>query len=156
MTNQIKLEEYFKIQLKEDGFKKSKKSNTWYKKTNEGTFFVLNLQKSQWSDKYFFNVGIKYENIRRTSWNELVPVWNQTNTSSRVEMYDNNYESEIVQKLLGGIENDSDINLIETVYEYIMNFFDSNKNKDEFKKNYYEYYMLDNVAIGSPLEKYCE
>lgn len=157
MIEENNLEHFFTTHLQADGFTKSRKNRTWFKKNEYETYFVLNLQKSRWSDSFFFNVGITYKGLEQQSvWNNKNPEWDATNTSSRVEMYDKNYESEIVQKLLGGVDNNSDINFIETVYKYIMNFFYSNKNKDEFKKKYYEYYMLDNVAIGSPLEDYCE
>jgi len=157
MIKENSLEHFFTTHLQIDGFKKSRKNRTWYKKNECGTYFVLNLQKSQWSDSFFFNVGITYTGLEQQSvWNNKKPEWDATNTSSRVEMYDKNYESEIVQKLLGGVENNSDLNLIESIYGYIVTFFNKNRNKEEFKKNYYEYYMLDNVAIGSPLEDYCE
>ena len=151
-----KLELFFEENLKNDWFKKAKKFRTWYKKTDNNTFFVINLQKSRFANKFFINVWIKYEWIKRSTWDEKKPEVDNTNTHSRIEMYDKDYDSKIVQNLLWWIDNNSDNLLITEVYNYILLFFNKNSTKENFKENYYEYYMLDNVAIGSPLEDYCE
>jgi hypothetical protein len=157
MINQKTMIDNFLKKLKELNFKKGRKYNTWYKKTNEDTFFVLNFQKSQWSNNYYFNIGITYNELKQHSdWDFKNPVYELGNTHARAEMYIEDYNSVIKQLMLGGVPNDSSKELQEKIFDYIINLFNKNSTKEEFKKNYKEYYLLDNVAIGLYLEEYCE
>jgi len=46
--------------LKKEGYKK--KSNSFYKTYND-VIFVINLQKSQWGERFYINIGLWYKKI---------------------------------------------------------------------------------------------
>ena len=158
MKNKGKVEIYFTEHLKKDGFKKSRKFRTWFKKTTHGDYFSINLQKSRLDDSFYFNIGIKYLGLNEMLFNENDPLGGG-DTGSRAEMYiseEDNENSELFNIMSGGVDNTSDELKIKAVYEYICGFFNKNSIKEKFKKNYKEYYMLDNVGISEELEKFCE
>jgi hypothetical protein len=155
MNNNLK--KFFKENLEKNGFKHSKKRNTWFKINNKNTFFIIYLQKSNTSNKFYFNIGISYLDLKQLSYfNVKNPNWDETNTSSRAEMYIEDYTSPLKQLMLGGVYNDSQIKSQKKVYDYIIGFFNENDTKEKFKKNYEKYYLLDNVEIEIPLKEYCE
>lgn len=151
------LESFFKNQLKNKGFLKSKKFNTFYKKTINNTYFVINMQKSRYDNSFYFNIGITYDNLKKLSnWNKDIPIWDETHTHSRAEMYIGDYDNKLQCLMSKGVQNDSDNTTQKQVFNFILNFFEENNEVDKFKKNYKKYYLLDNVAISLYLGDYCE
>ena len=155
--NTNNLETFFKNSLKNNNFLNSKKSNTFYKKTTDITYFVINMQKSRYDDSFYFNVGITYDSLQKLSdWDSNIPLWDETHTHSRAEMYIGDYNNKLQNLMSKGVQNSCNDIIKEEVFNFIIDFFEQNSTVCKFKANYKKYYLLDNVAISSYLRKYCE
>jgi len=147
---------FFKDVLKKDGFKK--RGNTFYKKTDNEVYFVIHIQKSQWSDSYFLNIGIKYNDIEDAFdlWNEKKVEWDSTDFMIRLGETITDDISELRSILLGGIPNNKDENFYTHIYDYIKEFFNDHKTKELFKLRHKIYLNLPNIGITKELGEYCE
>lgn len=137
--NNLTFMESLKPFLKNEGFNKSKKTSTWFKKDKNNTFFIINLDKSRWSSSYYINIGFKFPGcITNDDWTDNKPNIDYCTLAARAEKFSLFKEDkEFVYKLgAGGIPNDSPEDLINDVLEYIRIFFKQNKSKNDFIKNY--------------------
>lgn len=152
----IDIKLFFKDIFKKNKFKK--RGNTFYIKTDDKTYFVVHMQKSQWSDSYFLNIGIKYNEIEDSFdlWNEKKIEWDSTDFMIRLGETITDDISELRSILLGGIPNNKDKNFYLYIYDYLKEFFDEHRTKELFKLKYKTYIDLPNIGITKELGEYCE
>jgi len=147
---------FFKEQLILKGFKK--RGNTFFKKTIEETYYILHMQKSQWSDSYYFNIGIKYNNIEDSFnlWNEKKAEWDCADFSMRLGECILEKESKLRGILLSGVENNDSFEVYNDILNYTLDFFDSFSTKKLFKEQFEICSNLPNIGITKELGEYCE
>ena len=124
--------------FKKEGFKKSKKYRTLYKYNKyDNTYYVLNLQKSRWSNNFFINIGINYSKLPvREDWNPKIPEAIFCNVSGRAETFTTKKEEDLSFTLLEGFPNDSSNKLIFQLCDFLLNVFYQNNSKENFIANY--------------------
>ena len=150
---------FFSKNLIESGFSKSKKSRTWYKRNELDNFFVVNIQKSQWSKSYYFNVSITYHGLQNyiSTWDINNPSWESTSLHGRAESFTTDRSKEFLHLLSsGGIPDSIEESVFYNTFEYIINFFEENSTIEKFSINHAKYSHLDNIAIGRSLRIKCE
>jgi len=149
MTKNMTLERYFKEHLKGDGFKKSSKRRTWFKKLNNNTFFILNMEKSRWNNCFYFNIGINFSGIeRKMGWDEKHPDICSCTVSSRAEQFENN-RTKLHLKLMasGGVPDDCNLELIQNTYDYIIDISQKTSSIQDFINNFnHKDSLLQNYA----------
>jgi hypothetical protein len=149
MIKNITLEGYFKEHLKNDGFRKSSKHRTWFKKFRNNTFFVLNMEKSRWDNCFYFNVGINFSEIEgRIGWDEEHPDICSCTVSSRAEQFENN-RMKLHLRLMAssGVADDSNLELIKNSYNYIIKISQKTSSIQDFINNFnHEDSLLQNYA----------
>ena len=138
-------EKYLNFFIKNEKFKKSKKNRTWYKyDIKNDTYFILNLEKSRFSDNFYVYIGFNYSNIPiKDDWNINVPDIYSCNVSCSLDALD------IKRKLifLNGIPNDTDITTCKKIFEFILLIYKNNKTQYDFIKNYnHKGYELEDYA----------
>lgn len=81
-----------KVILKEKGYKK--KDSSFYKNSNNA-IVLINLQKSQWGENFYINIGILFKELEN---NIEYPKENQSHIHFRIEDFGNH--GEIVSKII--------------------------------------------------------
>ena len=138
-------EKFLDFFIKNEEFKKSKKHKTWYKYDRENdTYFILNLEKSRFSDSFNIYIGFNYSNLPiKNDWNNKIPDIYTCNVSCSLDALD------IKKNLLflNGIPNNSDNNTCKKVFEFLLFIYKNNKTKYDFIKNYnHKEYELEDYA----------
>jgi len=143
------LENFLKENFKKEWFKKSKKYRVWYKYdiTND-TYFVFHLQKSRWSNSFYFNIWIKYTWIKdKDDWNYKIPDVDWCTISSRAEFF-YIWKKEKIIELMSSWWIPSDYFERTKIFNYILDLFNSNSTKENFIKNYdYKKSTFEDYAI---------
>ena len=85
-----------KVILKQNGFKKS---NLTWRKENQKSIFVFNVQKSSWGgDRFYANIGVYFKSLG----NEINPTENRCHVQTRIPT--DCFESAVLSAL-GWFEN---------------------------------------------------
>lgn len=113
--------------LKKEGY--IKKSSSFYK-THSNAIFVINLQKSQWGEAYYFNIGIFFKEIEP---NIEFPKEYQCHMRFRIEDFQE--VKHLINKILDPENEIIDIEKFETEINSVVPWLDkylqglSNRNK---------------------------